>query len=491
MRRILSCTVAVLLGMPLLAQVDPVVMTVNGYDVTQSEFEYFFEKNNIEAKVTKKAVRQYADLYLNFKLKVQAALDEGLDKSESFLSEYKMCRDMQAEDYVIDYDFLEEVARNSYEQSLIEIGEPGLMHVFVMSATPDANVGRTLDDCFEQMKSVYEKLQAGGSFQDLAKEYSTDNLAASGGEAGWLAANQMPDDIADIILSLEPGQYSEPFVSNRTAFIVMLDARRDLGTYEDNRDDIYDWMKDNGTFDKAKQRRANEYATRLGWTERDDAAVARLDSTLEEVEPDFGNISREYHDGLLVFDISNREIWERVSNHPEELDAYFEAHRKQFNFDKPCFKGMVLFCQKEEDFNELKEILEKQDMSEWVNSILAFNSNGIKVRVLRSSSETDLKVSIIQSIDMKVALDDIAISKGIDFDELLTEIEAIVNSGTKLDIDYFIESVMDDDRAEDIYEYFRESESDSIDDAIDELGDDYSEEEIRLVRIKFISEMGN
>ncbi len=365
-------------------------MTVNGYDVTQSEFEYFFEKNNIETKVTKKTVRQYADLYLNFKLKVQAALDEGLDKSESFLSEYKMCRDMQAEDYVIDYDFLEEVARNSYEQSLIEIGEPGLMHVFVMSATPDANVGRTLDDCFEQMKSVYEKLQAGGSFQDLAKEYSTDNLAASGGEAGWLAANQMPDDIADIILSLEPGQYSEPFVSNRTAFIVMLDARRDLGTYEDNRDDIYDWMRDNGTFDKAKQRRANEYAARLGWTERDDAAVARLDSTLEEVEPDFGNISREYHDGLLVFDISNREIWERVSNHPEELNTYFEAHRKQFNFDKPCFKGMVLFCQKEEDFNELKAILEKQDMSEWVNSILAFNSNGIKVRVLRSSSETDL-----------------------------------------------------------------------------------------------------
>ena len=113
------------------------------------------------------------------------------------------------------------------------------------------------------------------------------------------------------------------------------------------------------------------------------------------------------------------------------------------------------------------------------------------LRVRTVANKSKLKVSIIQSIDMKVALDDIAISKGIDFDELLSEIEAIVNSGTKLDIDYFIESVMDDDRAEDIYEYFRESESDSIDDAIDELGDDYSEEEIRLVRIKFISEMGN
>lgn len=113
------------------------------------------------------------------------------------------------------------------------------------------------------------------------------------------------------------------------------------------------------------------------------------------------------------------------------------------------------------------------------------------LRVRTVANKSKLKVSIIQSIDMKVALDDIAISKGIDFDELLTEIEAIVYSGTKLNIDYFIESVMDDDRAEDIYEYFRESESDSIDDAIDELGDDYSEEEIRLVRIKFISEMGN
>lgn len=113
------------------------------------------------------------------------------------------------------------------------------------------------------------------------------------------------------------------------------------------------------------------------------------------------------------------------------------------------------------------------------------------MRVRTVANKSKLKVSIIQSIDMKVALDDIAISKGIDFDELLSEVEAIVYSGTKLNIDYFIESVLDDDRADEIYDYFHESESDSIDEAMDELGDDYTEEEIRLVRIKFISEMGN
>jgi len=113
------------------------------------------------------------------------------------------------------------------------------------------------------------------------------------------------------------------------------------------------------------------------------------------------------------------------------------------------------------------------------------------MRVRTVANKSKLKVSIIQSIDRKVALDDIAESKGIDFDELLSEIEAIVYSGTKINIDYFIEDVMDDDRYSDIYEYFKESVTDSVEDAIEELGDDYSEEEIRLVRIKFISEMGN
>jgi ATP-dependent DNA helicase RecQ len=113
------------------------------------------------------------------------------------------------------------------------------------------------------------------------------------------------------------------------------------------------------------------------------------------------------------------------------------------------------------------------------------------IRVRTVAKKSQVKVSIIQSIDRKVALDDIALAKGIEFDELLDEVESIVYSGTKLNIDYFLEEVLDDDKVDDIYEYFKESETDDIDEAIDELGDDYSEEEIRLVRIKFISEMAN
>ena len=112
-------------------------------------------------------------------------------------------------------------------------------------------------------------------------------------------------------------------------------------------------------------------------------------------------------------------------------------------------------------------------------------------RVRTVVNKSKIEVSIIQAIDRKVALDDLAISKGVEFEELLDEIEAIVYSGTKLNIDYFLEEIMDEENLEDIYSYFKNSDTDNLDIAMNELGADYSEEEVRLVRVKFISEMAN
>ena len=124
---------------------------------------------------------------------------------------------------------------------------------------------------------------------------------------------------------------------------------------------------------------------------------------------------------------------------------------------------------------EEKEIIRPQDMI--VKSV---------------GNKSGNKIFVIQSIDRKMDFEDIARAKDLDFDELLTEIEGIVNSGTKLDISYYLRDFMDEDKIEDIYLYFKEdAESDSLDAAIDELGADYTEEEIRLVRIKFICEQGN
>ncbi len=114
------------------------------------------------------------------------------------------------------------------------------------------------------------------------------------------------------------------------------------------------------------------------------------------------------------------------------------------------------------------------------------------LRVRTVANKSKLKVSIIQAIDRKIALDDIALSKGLDICELLDEIEAIVYSGTKINIDYFLSEIMDTDHIEEIFEYFNTAETDKIEPALQELGeDDFSETEVRLVRIKFLSEIGN
>ncbi|MBR1732748.1 MAG: DNA helicase RecQ [Alloprevotella sp.] len=113
------------------------------------------------------------------------------------------------------------------------------------------------------------------------------------------------------------------------------------------------------------------------------------------------------------------------------------------------------------------------------------------IRIRTVPKKSKLKVGIIDVIDRKVDLDDIAVANGIEFDELLEAVESIVYSGTKINIDYFIDEVLDEDQVADICDYFQESETDGLQEAVEVLGAEYSEEEIRLVRIKFISEMAN
>ena len=114
------------------------------------------------------------------------------------------------------------------------------------------------------------------------------------------------------------------------------------------------------------------------------------------------------------------------------------------------------------------------------------------MRVRTVANKSKVKVKIIQAIDRKVSLEDIAKANGLDFDELLDEMEAIVYSGTKLNIDYYFEELdIDEEVVEEIYDYFKHSTTDAVDVALDNLDGDIYEEDVRLVRIKFISEMAN
>ena len=391
MKKLFVCLFSVLFCLELFAADDPVVMTVNGKDILMSEFMYFFNRNNTSGTVNKKTVSEYANLYLNFKLKVEDAIENGLDKSESFLSEFRTYRQMLAEDYIVDTLFLEQVAKGSYEESAKAIGPDGLVYLNLLSIVPVDDSDESLIRCEQLADSIYGRLEAGVDFGELARKYSSDPYAKNGGALGFVSRDQLPEDVADIVFGLDVAEYSKPFISGGVVMIVMVSERRSLGTYEENRADIYEWMHGRSDImSEAMRRKAMSYAERYGWDVDEDEAVARTDSLLEEIEPEFALVSREYHDGLLMFDISSREVWEKATGDRESMEKWYHANAKKFRFEEPCFKGMVFFCKDEQVFREVEKAVSGLDLAQWVDTIITFNRDNVVVRVMRGSSETGL-----------------------------------------------------------------------------------------------------
>ena len=391
MKRFFSHVVSVLLCLPLMAgNDDPVVMSVNGNDILKSELEYFYRKNRIDKFENSNQIKEYAELYLNFKLKVQAAIDEGFDKKESFLKEFKEYRGLQAEEYLVDSVFLEDYARNTYEQSVQEVGPDGFEYMLMMSSFPADDTEEELEVSMLRVDSLFRCLEEGQKFETLASEYSDDRYASEGGHCGWMSRDRLPDEIADILFELSPGQYSHPFVYDGIPMIIMTMAHRDLGSYEENRPQIYEWMHgESGIMYEARKRKAEFYSKKFSWDMPVDSAVIYMDQVLEEIEPELGFVSREYHDGLLMFEISNKMVWNKASD-PDGAEAYFEKNRKKYRFDQPVFRGMVLFCIDEDVFHSIENAVKDLPISQWADTIVSFNRIKSQVRAMRGSSETGI-----------------------------------------------------------------------------------------------------
>lgn len=173
-------------------QADPVVMKINGKPVTRSEFEYNFNKNNGENVVDKKDVSEYVDLFVNYKLKVEAALDARYDTLSSFRKEFAVYRDQQIRPYFVTEEAEEAEIKRYYEQMKANIGPDGLIspaHIMIMlpqQASSDVQAAAKV-----RIDSIYNVLQGGGDFEALARQHSEDKGSGSrGGALGWISRGQ-------------------------------------------------------------------------------------------------------------------------------------------------------------------------------------------------------------------------------------------------------------------------------------------------------------
>ena len=366
---------------------DPVVMTVNGVDVTRSEFEYSFNKNNTDLVVDKKSLDEYVELFVNYKLKVAAALDAQLDTMETFKKEVADYRSQQAEEYLVDNDFIEREARNTYQQTAERIGPDGQFkaaHILVrltQQATPREQAQAKL-----RIDSIYAALKAGADFAEMAEAHSEDpGTAREGGMLPWLTRGQLLREFETAALALQPGEMSEPVLSPVGYHVIYMSERKPFEPYEYHRASILQFLEQRGIRAHAKRSMGQKLAAEMGGKVTPEEALAKAEMELDAKYPEFGFLMKEFYEGSLLYEISTREVWNKAAEDTEGLEKYFKKNKKSYNYDEPVYRGLVVHCVSDDVLKKVQKLVKKQPQKEWVKVIReAFNSDSLlQVKMVR------------------------------------------------------------------------------------------------------------
>lgn len=388
MKNLLFTFCAAIVAQTALAQVeDPIVMTVNGEDVTRSEFEYSYNKNNTELVVDKASLDEYVELFVNYKLKVAAAKDAQLDTMTAFQKEMADYRAQQAEEYLIDSAFIEAEARKTYEMTARNIGPDGLFqasHILIRlpqqaSAAEQARAKQRID-------SLYMVLKGGADFAEVAKAHSEDpGSARDGGMLPWFAKGQLLREFEVVALAMQPGELSKPVLTPVGYHIIRMNERKAFEPYEYHREGILQFLDQRGIRSAAKRSMGEKLARQMGGGITPEQALERAEMELDTKYPEFGFLMKEFYEGSLLYEISLREVWEKAANDEEGLEKYFKKHKKNYRYDEPVYRGLVVHCASEEILNGVKKLVKKKPQEEWVKEIrAAYNSDSlIQVRMVR------------------------------------------------------------------------------------------------------------
>ena len=364
---------------------DPIIMTVAGVDVPRSEFEYSYNKNNTDGVIDKKTVDEYVDLFINYKLKVQAALDARLDTTEAFLKEFAQYRDQQVlPTFVTDADMLDE-AHKVYDQTVEQIGPDGLVSAaHILIQTPQKATEEQLSDAKRRIDSVYTALQAGADFEALAKQVSQDpGSARRGGLLGWFSRHQMVKEFEDEAFALQPGQMSKPFQSPYGWHIILMKERKQLEPFDFHRDNILKFLEQRGARNAIVDRKLEAMVKASDNVETRDMLIERRVDSLSQVDPEMRYLIKEYHDGLLLYEISNRTIWEKAAKDEESLALYFKKNKKKYKWDEPRFKGMAYHVKEQGDVKAVANCVKKLKFEAW-NEALRTTFNGDSIIRIRA-----------------------------------------------------------------------------------------------------------
>ena len=310
---------------------DPVVMTVNGQNVTRSEFEYSYNKNNGDDVIEKTTVEQYVPLFVNYKLKVAAALDARLDTLASFKVEFAKYRDQQVRPTIVTSEDMENEARRIYADRLNMIGDKGLIRPAHILMRLSQKASRAAQDSAKmRIDSIYACLQRGEDFADLATRFSQDpGSAKRGGQLPWICTGQTLKEFEDVAFSLNKGETSKPFLSPVGYHIVKMTDRKQLEPYDSLRANIINFIEKRNLRDAIAQRKVSEMVKSSDGRLTVAEVMQQKSDSLAKADEAMKYLIQEYHDGLLLFEVSNREVWEKAAADSVGQMKWYKKYRKK------------------------------------------------------------------------------------------------------------------------------------------------------------------
>lgn len=358
---------------------DPVIMTINGTDVLRSEFEYSYNKNNTADVIDRKTVQEYVGMFINYKLKVEAAKEAGLDTMISFQKEFANYRDQQIKPALVTDQDLEAEAQKIYEQTRQRIDSNGGMvqvaHILIamrQQATPEEERAAKV-----RVDSIYQALRNGADFGSLAKQLSQDpTTAQKGGDLPYIVKGQTLKEFEDQAWRLQDGELSQPFLSPAGWHIMLKKSHRNFYSYADQREHIMKYLDQQRIRDRIATVKLDTLAKQLNSTPAQ--MLAKKQAEMEARDSSLKYLIKEYHDGLLLYEISNRHVWAKAQKDEHGLMQYFKKNKKKYKWEEPRFKGVAYRAREEKDIKAVRKLLKKTPFERWEEQLrTTFNTDSV------------------------------------------------------------------------------------------------------------------
>ena len=367
------------------SQDDPVIMVVNGQDVLRSEFEYSYNKNNSEGVIDKKNVGEYVDLFVNYKLKVAAALEAKYDTLTSFKEEFAQYRDQQVMPAMVtDADMLKE-AHNIYDNTVKNIGPDGLIQTaHILLRLNQQATEQELAAAKVRIDSIYNALKAGADFAEMAKKVSQDpGTSQQGGLLPFVQRGQLVKEYEDVAFALQEGEMSPVVQSPYGYHIILMKGRKMMEPFEFHKDNILKFMDQRGIRDRLAQAKVDTLVSQSNGLLTSSAIMERKADELAATDSELKNLIREYYEGLLLYEISNRLVWDKAAKDEAGLAQYFKQHKKKYAWDEPRFKGIAYHVKEQADVKGVQNCVKKLKFDQWAEALRkTFNGDSIiRIRV--------------------------------------------------------------------------------------------------------------